>query len=115
MGGSRKKKMQRGSDVVTMSTGQALREREGWLGGWVGRGVWEEEKTVRCRRGKERKKINLQVTRGAASSHKACLQPRHFSITPSPPGTSGFQASLVVPELFQHPLHSQAVAVAPGG
>lgn len=27
--GSRKKKMQRGSDVVTMSNGQALGEREG--------------------------------------------------------------------------------------
>lgn len=79
MGGSRKKKMQRGSDVVTMSTGQALREREGWLGGLVGRGVWDVEK-----------KINLQVSRETASSHKDHLQPRHFSITPSPPGTRRF-------------------------
>lgn len=36
MGGSRKKKMQRGSDVVTMSTRQALREKWGGLqGGWI--------------------------------------------------------------------------------
>lgn len=94
MGGSREKKMQRGSDVVTMSTGQALREREGWLGGWVGRAVWEGEKTVRCRRGKEREKINLQVTRGAASSHKDCLQPRHFSSTASPVASKPAQLSL---------------------
>lgn len=46
MGGSRKNKMQRGSDIMTMSTGWALREREGWLGGWVGRGVWEGKKAV---------------------------------------------------------------------
>lgn len=29
--------------------------------------------------------------------------------------TSGFQTSPVIPELFQHPLHSQAVAVARDG
>lgn len=44
MGGSRKKKMQRGSDVVTMSTRQALRERTGWFAEWVGRGVWERKR-----------------------------------------------------------------------
>ena len=115
MGGSRKQKTQRGSDVVTMSTGQALREREGWLGGWVGRGVGEGKKAVRWRRGEAGEKINPQVTRGAASSHKDRLQPRHFSITPSCPGTSGFQTNPVVPELFQHPLQSQAEAVAFGG